>query len=149
MYLNPLNWEFTHYQMTTFLNEARNPHSLEVLTLMNDQKEFEYEAEGFVKDSVGAMIQLGVGVGVIVLIFILVGVLGGQAYNTTQADINAISDATIKASVQNSIINSFEALEDTSGYLPIMVLAVVFVLILALVMSLQNAGSGYGGMGAL
>jgi hypothetical protein len=107
----------------------------------------EYEKKGQVGGSVGAVITLIVGVGVSVLVLIFVGSLGGQTYELVEADIDAITNTTIQDSIKTSIIAGFGALEDTGGYLPIIVLAVVIALVLALVLGFTSFG-GSGGRGS-
>ena len=92
-----------------------------------------FEERGQVTNVVGAMQALFVGLGVIVLTVILVGVLGGKAYNTVQTDIAAISEGNIKSDVNAAIVNGFEGLNQGSTFLPLIVLAVVFGLILAII----------------
>ena len=104
--------------------------------------EEKYEKKGQVGGSVGAVITLIVGVGVSVLVLIFVGSLGGQTYELVEADIDSITNTTIQNSVKSSIVSGFGALEDTGGYLPIIVLAVVIALVLALVLGFTNFGSG-------
>lgn len=104
--------------------------------------EQEYKLEGQMGGAVGAVIQLITGVGVAVLVLIFVGSLGGQTYNLVEADIDAITNNTVKTSVKNGIISGFEALEQTGDYLPIIVLAVVIALVLFLVLGMTNAGTG-------
>lgn len=108
--------------------------------IMKEKNKF--ELEGQVGGSVGAVITLIVGVGVSVLVLIFVGSLGGQTYELVEADIDAITNTTIKDSVKASIVSGFGALEDTGGYLPIIVLAVVIALVLALVLGFTNFGGG-------
>lgn len=103
-----------------------------------------YEMEGQVTGNVGAIITLVIGVGVATLVLIFVGTLGGQTYNLVEDDITAISDGNIKASVQNSIKSSFEALETTGNYMPIIVLAVIIFIVLALVTGLGRTTQGGG-----
>lgn len=103
-----------------------------------------YSKKGQVGGAVGAIISLIVGVGVSVLVLIFVGALGGQTYNLVEEDIDNISDATIRTSVQNGITSGFEALEQTGDYLPIIVLAVVISLVLFLVLGFTNFGGGAG-----
>lgn len=106
-----------------------------------------YVKEGQMGGAVGNIIVLITGVGVSVLVLIFVGVLGGQTYQQVEADIDAISNGTIKASVKNGVISGFEALEDTGSYLPIIVLAVIITVVLALVlgMTLITQGGTQGG----
>ena len=95
--------------------------------------------------AVAAIISLVVGVGVAVMVMIFIGALGGQTYNLVQADIDSISDATINASVHGAIQSSFEALEQTGDYLPLIVLAVVIFLVLSLVLGFTALGGMGGG----
>ena len=101
-----------------------------------------YEIEGFAGQAVGNIVTLIVGVGVSVLVLIFVGTLGGQTYNIAEPKILNISDATIQTSVKNSIKSGFSALEQTGSYLPIIVLAVIISLVMALIL-----GMGSGMMG--
>lgn len=107
----------------------------------------DYKKKGQITQSVGAIITLIVGVGVAVLVLIFVGVLGGQTYNIAEDDIDNISDATIKANVQNSIKSGFSALEQVGSYMPLIVLAVVIFLVLTLVLGFTAFG-GQGGRGS-
>lgn len=108
-----------------------------------------YEKKGQAGGAVGAVITLIVGIGVAVLVLTFVGALGGQTYNLVEADIDAITNETVKQAVKNSIVSGFDALEQTGSYLPIIVLAVVISLVLALVLSFTNFGGGFGGRSAL
>ena len=114
-----------------------------------DHEQNFYHKKGQTQGAVGAVIGLIVGVGVAVLILIFVGVLGGQAYNIAEPNINNISDATIKASVKNSITKGFGALEDTGTYLPLIVLGIVIFIILGLVLGMTAFGGGRQGGSAL
>ena len=108
-----------------------------------------YYKEGQTQGAIGAVISLIVGVGVAVLILIFVGVLGGQAYNIAEADIDAISNTTIRTSVKNSVVSGFEALENTGDYLPLIVLGVIIFIVLGLVLDMTAfSGGGTGGGGS-
>lgn len=104
-----------------------------------------YHKKGQSAVAVGAVITLIVGVGVAVLVLIFVGSLGGQTYELVETDIDAITNTTIKNSIKASIVSGFDALEQTGSYLPIIVLAVVISLVLALVLSFTSAGRNMGG----
>jgi len=104
-----------------------------------------YKKKGNVGGAVGAMITLIVGVGVSILVMVFVGALGGQTYNLVEEDIDNISDATIKDNVKSGIKSSFEALEQTGDYLPIIVLAVVIALVLFLVLGFTSFAPGNRG----
>lgn len=111
---------------------------------MEDKKDL-YMEEGMAQGAIGAIIMLVVGVGVATMVMIFVGALGGQTYNLVEADINSINDTAIQTSVKNSITGSFESLEKTADYMPIIVLAVVIALVLTLVLSFTGfAGGGRG-----
>lgn len=107
-----------------------------------------YKKEGMSGSVIGAVIMLISGIGVSVLVLIFVGVLGGQTYQLVEADIDAISNATIKDHVKGGIVSGFEALEQTGEYLPIIVLAVIIALVLTLVLGMTRIGAGGAG-GAL
>lgn len=111
-----------------------------------------YEKKGQMQGGVvNAIITLIVGIGVSVMVLIFIGALGGQTYNLVETDITAITNDTIEASVRNSIVSGFSALEKTGDYLPLIVLAVVISLVLFLIigMSAVTGGGGMGGRSAL
>jgi hypothetical protein len=54
---------------------------------------------------------------------------------------------TIQNSINNGILSSFQALEQTGGYLPIIVLAVVIALVLSLILGYVGLNRGMGGFG--
>ena len=100
--------------------------------------------KGNVGDTVGAMQALFVGLGVLVLTIILVGILGGKAYNVVQSDIdgiysassaddNALGALNIRADINSGIVNTFEGMNQATTFLPLIVLAVVFGLILVII----------------
>jgi len=92
--------------------------------------------------AVGAIITLITGVGVSVLVLIFVGALGGQTYNLVESKIDEINNDTIKDSVKEGIISGFDALKQTGDYLPIIVLAVIITIVLALVLGFTALGGG-------
>lgn len=104
-----------------------------------------YEKKGMAGGAVSNIITLIVGVGVAVLVLIFVGSLGGQTFEKVEDDIDAITNTTVQLHVRSSIISGFEALDDTGGYLPIIVLAVVIALVLVIVLGLGAIGGGRGG----
>lgn len=106
----------------------------------------EYEEQGYIQESVGAVIFLIVGAGISVLVLTFVGVLAGQTYELVQDDIDAISDQNIQDSIENSIESGFEALETTGNYLPIIVIALVMFMLLGIIVGvLMPRGFGTGG----
>jgi hypothetical protein len=108
-----------------------------------------YIKTGFAQGAVGAITSLIVGVGIAVLLLVFVGALGGQTYDLVEDDIAAISNVTIRNSVNAGILSGFEALEQTGGYLPIIVLAVVITLVMVLVLGLGGTATGGRGGSAL
>lgn len=109
---------------------------------MEQKTKMLYEKEGQAGGAVSNVIVLIVGIGVAVLVLIFVGSLGGQTYNLVETDIDAISNATIKDAVKDSIVSGFTALNTTGDYLPIIVLAVVIALVLSLVLGFTAFGGG-------
>jgi len=121
---------------------------------MQEIKEFEYKEEGVVNQTIGAMIALFVGLGVVALVVILVGVLSGKAYNTVEADISALADVNaesgatisgnpiIEQDINNAIHHGFSSFNDGVAFLPIIVLALVFFLVLALLATGMRPFSG-------
>ncbi len=53
--------------------------------------------------------------------------------------------AEIRTHIKGGVVAGFDALETTGTYLPIIVLAVVIFLVLALVLGFTNIGAGFGG----
>ena len=118
-----------------------------------------FEKEGQVGNQIGMVIQLIIGVGVAALVLIFVGTMGGQTYEMVQGDIcdlntgglgeegctDGIADYNIAGSVRNGIVSGFEALETSGDYLPLIVLAVVISIVLALVLGMGNVTQNYGG----
>jgi len=106
-----------------------------------------FEKDGVVEENVNALTTLIMGVGVATMVLIFVGVLGGQVYSQTQADIDNISDNVTKGYITDAIQSGFKALKTTGNYMPIVVLAVIIFVVLGLVLSLNRAGpsQGYGG----
>jgi len=97
----------------------------------------------------GNVVGLIVGVGIATLVMIMVGVLGGQAYQLTESKITAISNTTIRATITDSIGQGFVALQTAAQYLPLIILAVVIAIVLALVLGMGVMGGGQQGGGAL
>ena len=107
-----------------------------------------YTKKGYVQESVSAIIFLIVGVGVCALVLIFVGVLGGQTYQQSQAQLLQVNstDTDVYNNITAAIRNSFIAINTTGSYLPIIVLAVIIFIVLGLIMTL-TPNTGYGGYG--
>lgn len=87
------------------------------------------------------VLTLIVVVGIAALVLVFVATLGGSTYNLVEDDIDAISDANVKANVQNAAQSGFEAMSTVGDYLPLIVLAVVISIVLALIMNLGSPGA--------
>ena len=67
------------------------------------------------------------------------------SYNNTGVNVTySFANTSMRDPIKNSILSSFEALEATGSYMPLIVLAVIIVLILGIVLSLNLVGSGGG-----
>jgi hypothetical protein len=111
----------------------------------------EYEEEGFVQQNVMAIVTLIVGVAIGTIVIIFAGALGGQTYSVVEDDINGINNSTIQGYIKDGIVAGFQALSQTGGYMPLIVLGVVIFLVLSLILGLgffTSMGGGSGG-GAL
>jgi len=76
--------------------------------------------------------------------------LTNAAYNNTALNASYThGDTAIRNSIKNGIKSSFDAMENTGDYLPIVVLAVVISLVLALVLSFTAFGGSGGSNSAL
>ncbi len=101
-----------------------------------------YKKDGFSEVATGGVITLIIGVGVATLILIFVSSLGGQVWQQVEGDVDTITNTTIKSYIKESVADSFLALSKTGAYMPLIVLAVVIGLVLAIVLSLGGAGRG-------
>lgn len=117
--------------------------------IVNIAKRILKDKRGSVRDNINAIISLIIGVGVATLVLIFVGVLGGQTYSMVQDDISRINDSEVREHVTESVKSGFEALAQTGGYLPLLVLAIMIGIILAIVVSIgretterSNKGGG-------
>lgn len=101
---------------------------------------------GYIDNATGTVISLIVGVGVAILVLIFVGVIGGQTYQTAEANIQAINNTEIKTQITSAVTSGFKALGLTGQYLPIVVLAVIIgVVLMVIFMVLRPSGGGYYG----
>ena len=118
-----------------------------------EQKEQEqmYMKKGQVANAaIGSIIALVVGVGIVTIVIIFIGVLGGQTYTLSAANLATISDADISGAINASILSGFTTLETTSSYVPLIVLAVIIFIVLTLVLGFTSfSGGGVGGGSAL
>lgn len=72
--------------------------------------------------------------------------LNSGIWNNTQGYVNYTwGSAEVRSSIQSGLVSSFEALEDTGSYMPILVLAVVIFLVLGLVMTVTMIGGNNTG----
>lgn len=103
------------------------------------------ESGQMASSAVGSIIVLIVGVSITVLMLIFTGALSGQTWQLVEPNIDAITNTTIKESVKSSVVSGFEALEQTGGYLPLIVLAVITALIIGIVLSFGGLSQGARG----
>ena len=100
-------------------------------------------------NAAGALPVLIMGVVISTILLIFGGVLGGQVYSQTASQINAITDTQIKNNITGAIQSGFTALNTTGTYLPIIVLASIIALVMAMVMGLgglSGKGTPAGGV---
>jgi hypothetical protein len=109
----------------------------------------EYEEEGFVQQNIMAVVSLIIGVAIATIVIIFAGALGGQTYAMVVDDIDTINNTTIEGYIKEGVASGFQALSQTSGYIPLIVLGVVIFLVLSLIMGLgfftMGGGSASGG----
>jgi hypothetical protein len=112
----------------------------------------DYKRKGFVRDSIDAIVLMGIGLAVVTIIYIFGANMAGKIYGQFEDDIAAITDANVRASVEATSESGFQALEDTAEFTPTVALVVMVALVLAIfvgVLYKQSVGGGMGGGGAL
>ena len=97
-----------------------------------------YHKKGQIQGVISSVIMLIVGISVATLVMIFTGALGGQVFEQVEDDITAITNQTVENHVRAGIISAFEAQEQTGSYLPIIVLAIVITLVLAMIFLFCN-----------
>ena len=110
----------------------------------------DYKKDGMV--DVGSVYQLvvaGVLLGALMLVLIFVPVLGGAVYEETEAQIDAISDANVQASVENTALEGFSTLETFSSYTGLFVLGIIIVALLSLIIGGLIGRTSFGGEGGV
>lgn len=105
-----------------------------------------YKTEGQAM-AVGAIITLVVGMSVATMTMTLTGVISGQTYALSEAQISDINNSTIQGYVRDSIVSGFKAQKTTGDFLPIVSLAVITALVLSLILGLGAMGGGSVGGG--
>jgi hypothetical protein len=109
--------------------------------------EKQYVKKGQVANAaIGSIIALVVGVGIVTIVVIFISVLGGQTYTLNQTSLGTIANSQISSAINASILAGFTTLETTTGYVPLIVLAVIIFIVLTLVLGF-TAFSGNTGMG--
>ena len=94
-----------------------------------------------------SVILLIVGFAVAGLLFTFTQVLGGQTYQLVEDDIDAISNATIKASIKSGIASNFEAQKQIGDYMPIIALAIIITIVIGLIIGgIASKFMGPGGL---
>ncbi|MEM5830525.1 MAG: hypothetical protein QXL82_03395 [Candidatus Aenigmatarchaeota archaeon] len=113
---------------------------------MNTKERYVVKVEKGVYQQTGAVITLIVGVGVAILLQIFIGVLGGQAYQLTEPQIQAINNTQIRTTIFDSITSSFQALKTVGQYMPLIVLAVIIFVILGLITAFSRPVTAGGAL---
>jgi hypothetical protein len=109
----------------------------------------DYKKDGYVDvASVYQLVVAGVLLGALMLVLIFVPVLGGAVYEQTEAQITAISDANVEASVKATALSGFSTLETFSDYTGLFVLGIIIVALLSLIIGGLIGRTGMGGAGA-
>ena len=132
---------------------------------MKANRKFRKNEEAAVSEVMGAIVVvifMIVGFAIATVLTIFTNVLGGQTYQLTEADIDAITNTTIKDYVKSAISGGFQAQSQISSYLPLIALAVVITIVIMLVvsgiagqffgpgsMSYGYGGGRYGGYGGI
>ncbi len=110
----------------------------------------DYKKDGMVDvASVYQLVVAGVLLGALMLVLIFVPVLGGAVYQETEAQINAISDANVQASVQATALEGFATLETFSSYTGLFVLGIIIVALLGLIIGGLIGNTSFGGNGGV
>lgn len=112
--------------------------------LKEDWKETDevYESEGSVSIALGDIMQLVIVVAVIVVAIIFTNLLVGQTYNLVEDDITSITNTTVSGYIQDSIGNGIQAMTQVSGYVPIVMIAVIISIVLSLIVGFLFVGGG-------
>lgn len=93
----------------------------------------------------GALYLLIITVGVSILLLMFIGILGGQAYQLVEIEINSINNIAIKNTIIESIVNAFSALKTVGQYMPLIVLGLVIFVVLSLIVFFVNPSPPQGG----
>lgn len=94
----------------------------------------DYKKDGMIDvASVYQLVVAGVLLGALMLVLIFVPVLGGAVYEQTEAQIDSITDANVKSSVQATALSGFATLETFSDYTGLFVLGIIIVALLSLI----------------
>lgn len=106
--------------------------------------EYNYEEEG---QAINALVAIFSGLIVIVLVVIIGLVIAGKTYSTNATALTDINDTdpTAYTAVQTAIQNTFTAVSDSTGFIIILVLAVVGGLALFYVMGYSGGAGGRPG----
>lgn len=70
------------------------------------------------------------------------GALSGQVYNTAQTQISGITNSTIKGSVESAILASFQAQEQNAEFQPLLYLALIMGVVIAVILGSVRVATG-------
>lgn len=88
---------------------------------------------------------IGLSVGITIVIIVFMGLFAGSIFNSLESDITDITNVTIENSVITSSESAFDALEQFSDLLPIVVLAIMFAVALGIIVGSLYIGRVSGG----
>jgi hypothetical protein len=110
----------------------------------------DYKKDGAIDiASVYQLVVAGTLLGALMLVLIFVPVLGGAVYQETESQIDAITDANVKASVKATALEGFATLETFSSYTGLFVLGIIIVALLSLIIGGLVGRSYNGGAGGV
>jgi len=108
-----------------------------------------YELDGIIDTGAAvSLLVLGIVLVVLAVVMTIGPVIAGSIFKETESDINAITDTTVKASVNNSVYSGFEGLETFGGYIGLFVLGLIGIALITLMVR-GFMGGQYGGTGVL
>lgn len=91
-----------------------------------------------------SFIDVFVGIIVIVVLVVLGSTISGVMFQNASGTIDTIQNATIKNSVTSAAGNSFAALQSSTNYINILVLAIIMLLIMGMIMAIRASTTRQG-----
>ena len=111
--------------------------------MSNEYNVENYERKGAVMggvfEAILGLILIGT-VGTVLTVF--GGVLSGQIYSTSESQITAITNTTIRGYVQSAISSSFQAQQQNASFQPLLYLALIMGVVIAVILSSVRGAVG-------